>query len=173
MEFVEFFTQMHWSVIALLAACLVLLIIEGVVPGFGFWGISGIVAGIAAVVCEAIFTKSVFNVFFLIFLILVIFTVLFVIFSHSFSKGFLKKTPLVEDKSALPENYGINQSLQQLVGKEGEVVSICKPVGKAKIDGKIYTVTSVRETIYEGEKIQVVEVENNTIRVEYKGGENE
>ncbi len=172
MEFVEFFTQMHWSVIVLLVVTIILFVIEGVVPGFGIWGIMGTIAGVAAIVCEAVFTKSVFDVFFMIFLVLVLFTILFVIFSHSFSKGLMRKTPLVEDKSALPENYGVNQSLKDLVGKEGEIVTICKPVGKAKIDGEVYTVCSVKDTIYEGEKIKVVAVENNTIKVELSGGEN-
>lgn len=173
MEFVEFFTQMHWSVIVLLVATIVLFIIEAVVPGFGVWGITGSIAGVAAIVCEAVFTKSAFDVFFMIFLVLVLFTILFVIFSHSFSKGLMRKTPLVEEKSALPENYGINKDLKELIGKEGEIISICKPVGKAKIGDKIYTVCSIKDTIYEGEKVVVVKVENNTVKVEYKGGENE
>ena len=118
MEFAEFFTQMHWAVIMLLAISLVLLIIEAVIPGFGVCGISGIAAGIAAVVCEAVFTKSLFDVFFLIFIILVVFTILFIIFSHSFSKGLLKKTPLVEDGTAIPKDYGKNKKLDLLVGKD-------------------------------------------------------
>ena len=80
MEFAEFFTQMHWSVIVLLATALIFLIVELIVPGFGVWGISGIVCGIAAVVCEAIFTKSLFDVFFMIFLVLVVFTIMFALF---------------------------------------------------------------------------------------------
>ena len=176
MQFVEFFTQMHWSVIMLLSVALVLLIIEAVIPGFGFCGISGIVSGIAAIICEAIFTKSLFDVFFLIFLSLVVFTAIFIIFALLFNKGFLKKTPLVENNSAVPKDYGKQKNLQALVGKEGIITSICKPVGKAEIEGKAYTVTSIRGTIYEGEQVKVVEIKDNTIRVELvtkEGGENE
>ncbi len=173
MQFVEFFTQMHWSVITLLAAFVVLFIIEGILPGFGVCGILGTICGIAAIVCEAIFTKSLFDVFFLIFLVLLLFVILFVIFSHSFSKGLLKKTPLVENNSALPENYGKDEKLKTLIGKEGEVISQCKPVGKAKIDGTVYTVCSVKDFIYEGQKIKVVEIKDSVIRVDLIGGENE
>ena len=171
MEFVEFFTEMHWSVILLLVITIILFVIEIIIPGFGIWGIMGTITGIAAIVCEAVFTLSVFDVFFMIFLILVLFAILFVIFSHSFHKGLIKKTPLVESQTALPENYGINPNLKELVGKQGEIITLCKPVGKAKIDKSVYTVCSVKGAIYEGEKIKVVEVENNTIKVEKIGGE--
>lgn len=173
MQFAEFFTQMHWSVIMLVVIAIAFLFIELVVPGFGFWGVIGIMAGIAAVVCEAVFTKSVFDVFFLIFLLLVIFAIAFAIFSHSFRKGMLKKTPLVENHSALPENYGKNTQLDALIGKQGKVVTQCKPVGKARIEGQVYTVTSVKGNIYQGELIKVVEIKDNIIKVEYLGGEDE
>lgn len=173
MEFAQFFTQMHWAVIMLLVLCLVLLIVEAIIPGFGICGVSGIAAGVAAVICEAIFTKSLFDVFFLIFIILLVFTILFIIFSHSFNKGLLKKTPLVEDGTAIPKDYGKHKHLENLIGKEGEVISICKPVGKAIIEGKTYTVCSTRGTIYPGEMVKVAEIKDNTIKVEYIGGENE
>ena len=173
MEFAEFFTQMHWSVIMLLVIALAFLIAEAFIPGFGVCGITGVVSGVAAVICEAIFTKSVFDVFFLIFLILIIFTVLFIIISHSFSKGLLKKTPLVENRSAVPENYGKSKNLDELIGKEGEVVSACKPVGKAIIEGKTYTVCAKIGRIGEGDKVKVVEIKDSSIKVERIGGENE
>lgn len=173
MEFAEFFTQMHWSVIVLLAAALIFFIVELIVPGFGVWGISGIVCGIAAVVCEAIFTKSLFDVFFMIFLVLVVFTIMFALFSFLFSRGFLKKTPLVDNETALPKDYGKDEKLQELIGKKGRITSICKPVGKAEIDGVTYTVCSKDSTIFVGDKIIVTEIKNNTIIVKFLGGENE
>lgn len=173
MEFAEFFTQMHWSVIMLLVIAMVFLIAEALIPGFGVCGITGIVSGVAAVICEAVFTKSVFDVFFLIFLILLVFTVLFIIFSHSFNKGLLKKTPLVENRSAVPENYGKSKNLDELVGKEGEVVSACKPVGKAVIEGKTYTVCAKIGKIRVGDKVKVVEIKDSSIKVERIGGKDE
>lgn len=173
MEFAEFFTQMHWSVIVLLAAALIFLIVELILPGFGVCGISGIVCGVAAIVCEAIFTKSLFCVFFLIFLMLLIFIILFAIFSYSLNKGFLKKSPLVQNDTALPMDYGKDEKIVALVGKEGKITSICKPVGKAEIDGKNYTVRSDSNTIYPGDRIIVTEIKDNTIIVKYLGGKNE
>lgn len=173
MEFAEFFTQMHWSVIVLLAAALIFLVVELILPGFGVCGISGIVCGVAAIVCEAVFTKSVFCVFFLIFLMLLIFIILFAIFSHSLNKGILKKSPLVQNDTALPIDYGKDEKIAMLVGKEGEITSICKPVGKAEIEGKIYTVRSDSNAIYPGDRIIVTEIKDNTIIVKYLGGKNE
>ncbi len=173
MEFVEFFTQMHWAVIVLLVVCVALFVIEGVVPGFGIWGIMGIIAGVAAIICEAVFTQSLFAVFFMIFLILLLFTIIFVVFSVLLSKGVLKKTPLVETKTALPEDYKNAENLKQLVGKTGKVITICKPAGKAEIDGKVYSVRALDSNIYEGETIVVVAIKDNTILVKLNGGEDE
>lgn len=167
-EFVEFFTQMHYAVIILLVLCIVLLIIEAVIPGFGIWGISGIACGVAAVVCEAIFTKSLFDVFLMIFLILLLFFIIFITFSLWLGKGGFKKTPFVETKSALPEDYKNSENLSTLVGKTGKVTSLCKPSGRAVIDGKVYPVRSIGENIAEGERIVVVEIKDNTILVKTK-----
>lgn len=172
MEFVEFFTEMHYAVIILLVLCTVLLIIEAVIPGFGFWGISGIVCGVAAVICEAVFTRSFFAVLLMIFLILLIFTIIFVLFSVLLGKGILNKTPLVETKSALPEDYKEGAELKALVGKTGKVVSSCKPVGKANIDGKVFTVRSVGENIDVGVEIEVIEIKDSTILVKTKEEKN-
>lgn len=168
MEFVEFFTQMHYAVVILLVLCVVLLIIEAVMPGFGIWGISGIVCGVGAVVCEAIFTKSLFDVFMMIFLILLLFTIIFITFSLWLGKGGFKKTPFVETKSALPENYKSSEDLSGLVGKTGKVTSLCKPSGRAVIDGKVYPVRSIGENIAEGENVVVVEIKDNTILIKTK-----
>lgn len=173
MEFAEFFTQMHWSVIALLAAALIFLIVELIIPGFGVCGIAGIACGVASIVCEAVFTKSLFCVFFLIFLILLIFIIMFTVFSFSLRKGFLKKSPLIQNETALPLGYGKDEKLASLVGRSGEITSICKPIGKAKIDGTVYTVKSAENTINCGEKIVVAAIKDNTIIVKHKGGENE
>ncbi len=171
-EFVEFFTQMHYAVVILLVLCIVLLIIEAVVPGFGVWGASGIVCGVGAVVCEAIFTKSLFDVFLMIFLILLLFTIIFVTFSLWLGKGGFKKTPFVETKSALPEDYKNSENLSSLVGKNGKVTSLCKPSGRAVIEGKVYPVRSIGENIAEGESIVVVEIKDNTILVKTKEEKN-
>ncbi len=168
MQFVEFFTQMHYAVIILLVLCAVLLIVEAIIPGFGVCGIMGIICGVAAVICEAVFTKSLFAVLLMIFFILLIFTIIFVTFSFLLSKGLLKKTPLVEASSALPEDYKDPKKLETLIGKNGKVTSICKPAGKALIEGVVYPVRSLGENINEGLEITVIEIKDSTILVKTK-----
>ena len=48
MEFVEIFTQMSWIVAALLFLGLVFIVVEVFLPGFGFFGITGALAIVAA-----------------------------------------------------------------------------------------------------------------------------
>ena len=54
-EFTKIFTEMNWVVIVLLVAGIVFCIIEGIVPGFGIWGIIGILCEIAGIVMHAIY----------------------------------------------------------------------------------------------------------------------
>ena len=52
-----------------------------------------------------------------------------------------------------------------LVGKEGESVTVLRPVGFAVIGGKRYQVVNDRSYLAKGERIRVVEVSGNRIMV--------
>ena len=142
MEFVQFWTGMSWIVILLLCLAIGFAIAEGLIPGFGVCGVVSIICTVGSLVAEGIITQSVFCVLFLLVLILVIAIILFFIFVLSAKKGLLKKTAIIESQSSIPENYGKDSKKKLLIGRVGEVVSECKPVGKAEFDGETYTIIS-------------------------------
>ena len=174
MEFLGFFTEMSWVVILLLGISLILGVTEALTPGFGFCGITSVLFSAGALVVEGIFTKSVFAVLFIFILIVLLALVLFIIFVHSARKGHLSKTPIIEGRCAISDEYSSNQEKIILVGRVGVVVSECKPVGKASFDGKELTVISKSGNLITGKLIVVEEVRDNFIFVkELKGEKNE
>ena len=95
-------------------------------------------------------------------------------FVFSASKGHLRKTPIIESKSAIPENYGNDSEKTILIGRVGVIVSECKPVGTAEFDGALHTVISGSKNLTVGKLVVVEYIKDNVIFVkELKGGENE
>lgn len=174
MEFVQFWTGMSWIVILLLCLSIGFAIAEGLIPGFGVCGIMSILCVVGSLIAEGVVTGSLFCVLFLLVLILIVAIILFFIFIYSANKGLMKKTPIVEMKSSIPQDYGKDSKKKLLIGKVGEVISECKPVGKAEFDGVAYTIISRENNIVKGKLVFVQEVKDDLIFVkELKGGENE
>lgn len=81
------------------------------------------------------------------------------------------KSALVENKTAIPTDYADvskNENVD-LIGKHGILITECKPVGKMRIDDKIFDVLS-NEVIEAGNNVVVTGVENNVIYIALDGG---
>lgn len=166
MEFVEIFSQMQWVPALLLIVGLVLMIVEIFVPGFGFFGISGIaslIAGIVVRICQGLnLTQSLS----LILVVLGFFVVVVAIMVYGAQYGILGKTGLFERRSTLPSDYNkLDKKLKKLIGRSGKAVSNLDLAGQVKIRGKIYDVVSVSNYIEKGANVKVVKIEDNTIMV--------
>lgn len=166
MEFVEIFTQMSWVSALLLVLGAVFMLVEVFVPGFGFFGITGIlslVAGIVVRICQGLdVTQSIA----LILISLVFFVVVSMIMVASASHGLLGRTGLFERKTSLAEDYNkVSKQYKKLVGKSGKAITKINMAGKAKINGKIYDVMSINSYIEVGQHVKVVEIKDNTIMV--------
>lgn len=168
-EFAEIFTgEFAWLTITLMVIGMILCIIEAIVPGFGIFGISGIIAEVCAVIVNATLCHGTpMQVFILILLITLVTLLIFLIFVRSARFGLLGKTPIVENKTAIPENYGEKDEteLKKLIGKDGITITECKPIGKIRIGGDIYEVSAKDTMILKDEVVKIVAVEDNTIYV--------
>lgn len=166
MNFAQIFTEMSWVSAAFLFVGLIFIVVEVLLPGFGFFGISGIlglVIGIIVRICEGLNLEQSIV---LILLVLGFFVValMFMVFSAQY--GVLGRTGIFETKSTLSEDYDKpTRELKKLVGKSGKTVSVLNLGGKAKINGKIYDVVSINSYIEVGKHIKVVEIKDNTIMV--------
>ena len=109
------------------------------VPGFGFWGISGIVSlavGIIVRICQGLnLTQSLSLI--LVVLGFFVFVVGFMIYGAQY--GLLGKSGLFERSTTLPDDYNkTERQIKKLVGKSGKAITNLDLAGQAKIRGKIY-----------------------------------
>lgn len=166
MEFAVIFTEMNWISMLLLCVGLVFLIVEVFIPGFGFFGVTGlisVVAGIIVRICQGLnLTQSLV----LILMVLGVGLLFMPIMIFSAQHGFLGRTGLFETRSSLKRDYNeADKKLRKLVGKSGRAVTNLSFAGKAKIEGKIYDVLSRNSYIETGAHVKVIEIKDNTIIV--------
>ena len=124
MEFVEFFTQMSWIAALLLIVGAVFITIEVFIPGFGFFGVTGIlslIAGIVVRICQGLdLTQSIA----LILMCLGFFVVASMIMIGSAAHGLLGRTGLFERRSSISEDYNqVSKQYRKLVGKSGKAIT--------------------------------------------------
>ncbi len=166
MEFVEIFTGMSWIPALLLSLGLLFLIVEVFIPGFGFFGVTGILLLIAGIIVRIVDGLNIVQSLTLILLVLGVLIIAFLLMVNSARHGLLGRTGLFETKSSIRQDYDkVDKNLSKLVGQSGRAVGVLNLGGKAKIKGKIYDVVSVNSYIEDGAHIKVVEIRDNTIMV--------
>ena len=170
-QFGLLFSNMQWYVAVCIAVGIVLLLIEVFEPGFGIFGISGIVLLVLSIVLRTVIRKPEDNpiaqVFQMLLLFLIIGALLFILLAVATKKNWLKKTPLIQSGTAVNEDFSDGtENYSSLIGKEGKAVTDLRPSGKAEIDGKVYDVVADNFFINVGKKIKVNNVEGSKIGVE-------
>lgn len=166
MEFVAIFTEMNWLPALLLIVGTVLLLVETFVPGFGFFGITGIISLVAGVIVRICQGLNLTQAIGLILIILGFFMVCSIYMVFSAKYGILGRTGLFETKASISKDYNeASRQLKKLVGKSGKAVTNLSLAGKAKINGKIYDVISLNSYIEKGSHIKVVEIKDNNVVV--------
>lgn len=166
MELTSIFTEMSWISGGLLCLGLLFVIVEVFLPGFGFFGVSGLVSLLAGIIVRIVEGLTIEQSFALILIVLGVIVVGSMLLVFSAKYGLLGKAGLVETKSSLAKNYDKpDKELKKLVGKSGKTISDLNLGGQAKIKGKIYDVQSMSSFIARGCNIKVVKIEDNTIMV--------
>ena len=152
----------QWTSLALFVTCLILLIIEGIVPGFGLPGISGIaLVIIGTVLAMGNLTSAIASISIAI-IITTFITILLVKYGKRSSRfdSIILKTRLESD-----EGYLSSTTKDEYLGKEGITVSELRPSGFIEIDGKRVDALSEGDFIPKGISIKVVRVEGPKIIV--------
>ena len=166
-EIASLFTQMHWIVILLLCLGVIFCIVESIIPGFGVFGILGIICELSAIVLHAVFSGSVFQVFLLVLAITLVTVLIFLLFVRSAKHGILAKSALVENKPSIPTDYAekASEQLKHLIGKEGLTLTDCHPVGKIRVEQNTYEARAL-SFIEKGEVIKVISIEDARIVID-------
>ena len=169
-QFGLLFANMQWFVIVCLILGVACLVVEGIQPGFGVFGISGIVLLVAGIVLRAVFHQPEDNVlmqvfqFLLLDIIIIAIGLLLIFLAHKL--GWLKKTPFFLSGTAVDEKFSDGtKNYSFLIEKEGVAATVLRPSGKAEIEGKLYDVESADFLIEKGEQITVTAVEGGVIKV--------
>lgn len=166
-ELSQIFTSMEWYVILMLCVGVLFVFIEFFLPGFGFFGISGLACIAAGIVTHAVLSKSIVQVVGLVLIFSLVLIILFLLFIRSARFGILGKTPFVQKKTAVPTDYANQSEFADLVGEIGVAVTPLRPSGKFMIDEKVYEgICETAEMIETGEYVKVVKVEGIKIIVE-------
>lgn len=166
--------QIAFGGIGVIPAILLLLgtifiIIEIFQPGFGFFGISGIVLVIVAIAIRLYRSDEgnpIIQLFAMLFLVAVVVGIALIIMVHSMHKGKLSRTAFVQKSTAVPE--GITKGTEDfthLLGKVGVANTTLRPSGNALIDDKLYSVVAQSELIEKDKVVEVVAVEGVKIVV--------
>ncbi|MDR2635105.1 MAG: hypothetical protein LBC13_03875 [Clostridiales bacterium] len=163
------FTGMGAATIACLIVGIVLLVAELFTPGFGGFGVTGLLALLASLILRVALdpTDNVVAHFFLMLAFeMIIILILAAIFFVALKKGWLNKTALIETKSAVP--VGLTDGTRDymfLMGKSGVTATVLRPAGIAVIDGKRYDVVTEGDFIDAERDITVGAVEGGRIVV--------
>ncbi len=152
-----------------LAIGLILCAIECFIPGFGIFGITGISFCLFSIVFMLAMGGTWRQFLFVIAIIIITVTLLILIAVRSARFGALSKSSLVQSDTSLPVNYSdTSKQMTKLLGKVGYTETVCKPVGKALIEGQTYLVITDGEFIEKEKKIYVSEVDGTSIIIKEK-----
>lgn len=168
----------HWEILIFIVGLILLFVEIFVIPGFGVFGIIGIVFIVSSLVLAMIFNIN-FNfsftsstiVFQKIMLVMVSLTVGFglsiwlgrkLILANTRFGSIALKTELSKEDGYLSQGEGFFH----LVGKEGFAQTILRPSGKIEIDGNQYDAVANYGIIERGTPIKVLKFENSQLIVQ-------
>lgn len=145
---------------------LVLIAVEIFIPGFGICGITGISLIVFCMIFRTVTSGDFLHLLYLLVIALVVSGINLLIVVKSAKNGLLSKTPLIDNNTAIPKDYGSDEkNYGYLINKEGTTKTVCKPVGKMILDNVEYQVITNGDYLPAGTKVKVVEVDGSTIVV--------
>ena len=158
-EFAQIFTQMSTMVIILLIAGFSLMILEIFISGLGTFVFTGSLAVICGTVFRIIDGVTVFQGIALSLICIVLSFILISISINRTRNNRDKRSEYDESDNTTVYSDPFEEN-GHLIGFYGVSISECRPYGKAKIDGKRYTVISDDgNVIPKGSDIEVVDVD--------------
>ena len=158
--------------ILLFAIGVVLIIVEiFVIPGFGVFGIAGIILMIAGLFMGLVSDFPLIQTDILSIAIIqlagsfVLSGIVIYLLAKTLPKSTLWNKLVLEKGIKETSGYTSNKELKKLIGLQGEALTDLRPSGTAVIDGKRYDVVTQGDYIVKDSKIEVMEEEGSKIVV--------
>ena len=165
-EFLDLFSGYGLIAMIILFVGLFFCMFEILVPGFGVFGIIGMIVSIGGFVFRIVVGISWIQVLILFILVILITAIAILLMTFFARIGLLGRMSIVQKQTAIPVDYDKpSKEQKKLIGKVGFAHTDFKTSGKFILNEKIYDAMSDGEFIEKGEKIQVVAIKNNTIIV--------
>lgn len=166
-QFVTLFTEMGWVSAVLLSLGIILSMVELFTPGLGVPGICGVVCVVGGIIARMIEGGSFTQLFMLIIIFIFVFILLFLLMVRSAKYGWLSKSPIVENNTAVAKDYDSeeNNPNMALVGKIAKTASVLKPVGKIVINNITYDAMAESGYIEKDVEVEVIQVDGLKIVV--------
>ena len=165
-SFVRLFTEMNAWTIAAFVLGIIFCAIEMIVPGFGFFGISGTVLVVLGIVLRMIFGGNLMMLLYMVLIALVLFVLMFWLLSRVITKSRLAKTALFHVDSAVPT--GVTEGTRDftyLLGKAGDAETVLHPIGRVTFDNETVDAVARDGYISKGTRVVVTQVEGQRVVV--------
>jgi membrane-bound ClpP family serine protease len=159
--------MLFWG-LGLLAAGLLLVIVEVFVPSGGLIALTATGCSIAGIYCLFRYstTWGLVGVLIMLFLGPLVFMFALKIWpSTPIGRRIMGERPPEVVEAERLADFKEREAMQSLVGAEGKVLTDLRPVGLAEIDGRRYEVLAQSSFIPAGSSIRVTVVEGNQIKV--------
>lgn len=152
-----------WLTVVCLAAGIVLLIIEMLLPGFGVPGIAGVLMLVVGIVTAA---GSLWEALLLSVIVLTVLAVAAIVFFRSAGSKLFWRSPIVLKNRAVKEaGYTTSADKESLLGGKGKALTVLRPSGIAVIGGKRVDVVTEAEFIEAGAEVTVTAVQGGRVVV--------
>jgi len=151
-----------YEVIFLFVFGVILMLVEAIMPGFGVFGVGGLILTIVSIVLAASTTGAGIRMLGIALLLAGVF--LFFTIRFLSRRGVLRRF-ILEDAENQDSGYIASPNRQHLDGKTGEAITPIRPSGTAFIEGKRVDVVSEGEFIARGAPIIVIDVEGARVVV--------
>ena len=165
----QFLSGFGWLTVVCLAAGIVLLIIEMLLPGFGVPGIAGalmLVIGIASA------AGSLREALLLSVIVLAVLAAAGVLFFKSAGSRLFWRSPIVlKNRAVKEEGYTTSADKEVLLGKKGKTVTVLRPAGIACFEGERIDVVTEAAFIDENTEVIVIAVHGSRVVVRATEGE--
>ena len=151
----------YW-VLVLFVFGIALMLVEAFMPGFGVFGVSGLISTLVSIVLAAVSVQTGMVMLLVSFLLAGVFS--FFSFRFFANRGALRHIILSEEER-VELGYTAPLDQQNLIGLEGVALTTLRPSGAAEIEGRRIDVVSDGAYIPAGEKLIVDRVEGARVIV--------
>lgn len=151
-----------WPAVFLFLFGVILILVEAFIPGFGVFGVGGLMAVAASIILSAATAVEGMRILLYSFFLSAVFS--YFAFRYFHRRGMLRRFVLF-DAATRELGYSSSTSLSHLAGQEGKTITPLRPSGTVEIGDSRYDVVSEGSFIAAGARVKVVKIEGNRIVV--------